>query len=97
MGLSSDELCFGTGWGEPARQRHYKDAFGLVVAAIRRHYGIWPADECRHRQLIHRLLGGDLGVCHLAPRYLTPAVRCGVAGRVRLGRRGAARPTPCGG
>ena len=33
MGLSSDELCFGTGWGEPARQRHYKDAFGLVVAA----------------------------------------------------------------
>ncbi len=49
LALTSDALCFGSGWLEPARRQSEGAAFRRIVVALRRHYGIWPQIGSRVR------------------------------------------------
>jgi hypothetical protein len=42
FGISANATYFGSGWDESARRQTADDAFERIVAAIRRHYRIWP-------------------------------------------------------
>jgi hypothetical protein len=42
VGLAAKATCFGSGWADPTRRRSDGEAFRRIVAALRRHCGIWP-------------------------------------------------------
>lgn len=42
LGITSSELRFGDKWPDPEERRLSDDAFRNAVAAVRKHYGIWP-------------------------------------------------------
>ncbi|MCP3811009.1 hypothetical protein NLX62_01435 [Mycobacteriaceae bacterium Msp059] len=42
LGITSSELRFGDKWADPEERRLSDDAFRNAVAAVRKHYGIWP-------------------------------------------------------
>lgn len=44
LGISSSDLRFGKNWPDQER-RHDDAAFRIAVAAVRRHYGVWPRAE----------------------------------------------------
>ncbi len=42
LGLRAEDLRFGSKWPDPRQNRHLSDTYRFAMAAVRRHYGIWP-------------------------------------------------------
>lgn len=42
LGIRAEDLRFGNKWPDPRQNRHLSDTYRFAMAAVRRHYGIWP-------------------------------------------------------